>query len=44
MRDVRNRVVHDYLPDQRKKMYEDIIERFSKELIKSLKKIQVLNL
>lgn len=32
MRDVRNRVVHDYLPDQLKKLYDLIMEDFSVEL------------
>ncbi|MCD4832955.1 MAG: nucleotidyltransferase substrate binding protein [Bacteroidales bacterium] len=42
MRDVRNRVVHDYLPEQRKNMYDDIINRFSNELIHTKGKIEKL--
>ena len=42
MRDVRNRVVHDYKPEQRKQMYEDIIEKFSGELVLTKSKIEKL--
>lgn len=42
MRDVRNRVIHDYLPEQRKNMYDDIITRFSSELIYTKEKIEKL--
>ena len=38
MRDVRNRIVHDYLPEAISSIYHDITEVFSKELI-NLKKI-----
>lgn len=34
MRDVRNRIVHDYLPEKLKEMYDQIIEIFGRELIK----------
>lgn len=33
MRDVRNRIVHDYLPQEIKAMYDDIMGYFSRELI-----------
>ena len=33
MRDVRNRIVHDYLPHEIKVMYDDIMEPFGRELI-----------
>ena len=32
MRDIRNRIVHDYLPEQIKKIYDLIIDKFGKEL------------
>jgi len=32
MRDIRNRIVHDYLPEQIKKIYDLIMGKFSKEL------------
>ncbi len=37
MRDVRNRIVHDYLPEQIKNLYDLIMGEFSKEL-RGLKK------
>ena len=33
MRDVRNRIVHDYLPEKVKEMYDDIMGIFGNELI-----------
>ena len=36
MRDVRNRIVHDYLPEKIKDMYDSIINDFGKELLKLL--------
>jgi len=33
MRDVRNRIVHDYLPSETKQMYDDIMGPLSAELI-----------
>lgn len=36
MRDVRNRIVHDYLPEKIKDMYDSIINEFGKELLKLL--------
>ena len=33
MRDVRNRAVHDYQPDQLKHMYDDMMEIFGPELL-----------
>jgi len=32
MREVRNQIVHDYLPDQQKMLYDDIINSFAKEI------------
>ncbi len=32
MRDVRNRIVHDYLPEEAKSRFDDIMYRFSDEL------------
>jgi 4-alpha-glucanotransferase len=32
MRDVRNRIVHDYLPNEIKQMYDDIMGPFASEL------------
>lgn len=37
MRDVRNRIVHDYVPEKIKEMYDDIIDVFGPELIETLK-------
>ena len=36
MRDVRNRIVHDYLPEKIKDMYDSIINEFGKELLNLL--------
>lgn len=36
MRDVRNRIVHDYLPQDVKNMYDDVIGPFGRELTCSL--------
>ena len=33
MRDVRNRAIHDYQPDQLKRMYDDMMEIFGPELL-----------
>src|SRR6056297_4148059 len=38
MRDVRNRIVHDYLPQEVKDMYDDIMGAFSSELMRSVEK------
>ncbi|MDA3926577.1 MAG: nucleotidyltransferase substrate binding protein [Kiritimatiellae bacterium] len=35
MRDVRNRIVHDYLPEKVKEMYDDITGPFGSELLES---------
>jgi len=35
MRDVRNRIVHDYVPGVVKQMYDDIMGTFAAELIAS---------
>ena len=40
MRDVRNRIVHDYLPQEVKDMYDDIMGAFSCELIRSVEKVK----
>jgi uncharacterized protein with HEPN domain len=42
MRDVRNRIVHDYLPDEIKKIYDSIMGPFGKQLQKVKKKIEGL--
>ena len=39
MRDVRNKIVHDYLPEQTKAMYDSIMNEFFSELSKTKKKI-----
>ncbi|RLB06949.1 MAG: hypothetical protein DRG59_07115 [Deltaproteobacteria bacterium] len=33
MREVRNRIVHDYLPEQIKALYDSIMYEYSKELL-----------
>ncbi len=38
MRDVQNRIVHDYLPHEIKSMYDDIMEPFGRELIACARK------
>jgi hypothetical protein len=40
MRNLRNRIVHDYLPEQQKEIYADIVSRFSKELFRLVDLIQ----
>ena len=42
MRDVRNRIVHDYLPEQTKNMFDAIMNEFFNELKNSKKKITLL--
>ena len=42
MRDVRNRIVHDYLPEEIKDMYDEIMDAFGKELLKL--KVKLLKL
>ena len=42
MRDVRNRIVHDYLPDEIKKIYDSIMGPFGNQLLKVKKKIEGL--
>ena len=44
MRDVRNRIVHDYLPEQTKDMFDSIMTEFYQELKFSKAKIDSLNL
>lgn len=41
MRDIRNRIVHDYLPDDIKEIYDSIMGPFEKQLRKVRKKIKV---
>ena len=44
MRNVRNRIVHDYLPEKIKEIYDDIMFKYSKELIKVKEKFEnILN-
>jgi hypothetical protein len=38
MRDIRNRIVHDYIPAQIKQIYDDIMDIFGPELIACAKK------
>ncbi len=40
MRDVRNRIVHDYLPEKIKDMYDSIMNEFGKELLNLYKFIK----
>ncbi len=40
MRDVRNRIVHDYLPEKVKEMYDDIMGIFGRELQECLRLAQ----
>ena len=42
MRDVRNRIVHDYLPGEVKAMYDDIMGPFGAELLAATDKIRGL--
>ena len=44
MRDVRNRIVHDYLPEQLKDLYDLLTGRFHNELLAALGKIRALEL
>lgn len=44
MRDVRNRIVHDYLPEQTKDMFDSIMAEFYDELKHSKGKIDSLSL
>ncbi len=39
MRDIRNRIVHDYLPEQIKDIFDQIMTNFSKELLSVKNKI-----
>jgi hypothetical protein len=39
MRDVRNRIVHDYLPEDIKEIYDSIMGPFGKQLLKVKEKI-----
>jgi uncharacterized protein with HEPN domain len=40
MRDVRNRIVHDYVPGVVKQMYDDIMGAFAAELIASADRVR----
>ncbi len=42
MRDIRNQIVHDYLPNQRQKMFDDITGPFFAEITSSKVKIDKL--
>ncbi len=44
MRDVRNRILHDYLPEQTKDMFDSIMGEFYRELAFSRKKIDLIEL
>lgn len=44
MRDVRNRIVHDYLPEDIKEIYDSIMDPFGKQLLKVKEKINTLTL
>lgn len=39
MKDVRNRIVHDYLPDETKEIFDDIMTKYSNELNQLLQKV-----
>ncbi len=41
MRDVRNRIVHDYLPEEIKDMYDEIMNAFGKELLRLKGKLDI---
>ncbi len=43
MRDMRNRIVHDYLPEQIKKIYDLIMGKFAKELKQLKAKIKQIH-
>ncbi|MCK4252701.1 nucleotidyltransferase substrate binding protein [candidate division WOR-3 bacterium] len=43
MRDVRNRIVHDYLPEEIKDMYDEIMDAFGKELLRLKTKLLKLS-
>ena len=43
MRDIRNRIVHDYLPDKMAEMYQLVCTEFYTELNKLHQKIQQIN-
>lgn len=42
MRDVRNRIVHDYLPEQIKELYDLLLGRYGQELLNVKTEIQKL--
>lgn len=42
MRDIRNRIVHDYLPQQTKNIYDLIMGEFKNELIAVNKKVMAI--
>ncbi len=41
MRNIRNKIVHDYLPDEIEETYNLIVYKYSKEIIQLKKKIEV---
>lgn len=41
MRDVRNRIVHDYLPKQQKQMFDQVMDEFAPELLRLKNKIEM---
>lgn len=43
MRDIRNRIVHEYLPEEIKAIYDSIMGDYGKQLIKVKKKIEDLS-
>ena len=43
MRDVRNRIVHDYLPEEIKDMYDEIMGSFGKELLRLKGRLEIEN-
>jgi hypothetical protein len=44
MREVRNRIVHDYIPDQQKLLYDDIMGSFIDEIRNTCNKISVMEI
>jgi len=40
MRDVRNRIVHDYIPEKRKEMFDLLLGKYSKELVHLARKLE----
>jgi len=40
MRDVRNRIVHDYIPEKRKEMFDLLLGEYGKELLRLARKLE----